>query len=82
VPAEMGLHLALHGGDLAVEDDDHRDGGPDGDRVGPGQDRGLAQRLGAQHPLDPLSFRAIPATPSASRALPNRRPVASCTSTS
>jgi hypothetical protein len=47
VPAKISLDLALQGGDLAVQDGDHRDHGPDGDRVGAGQDRGLAQRLGA-----------------------------------
>jgi hypothetical protein len=52
----MGLDLALRGGDLGVQDGDHRDGGPDGDRVGSGQDRGLAQRRSARHRLDPLGL--------------------------
>jgi hypothetical protein len=56
VPAKIGLDLALQSGDLAVQDGDHRDGGPDGDRVGSGQDRGLAQRLGPQHRGDVLGL--------------------------
>jgi NAD(P)-dependent dehydrogenase (short-subunit alcohol dehydrogenase family) len=43
VPAKIRLHLPLQGRDLLVQGGDHRDQGPDGDRVGGGDGRRLAQ---------------------------------------
>src|SRR5712692_1868796 len=52
VPAKIRLHLPLQGLDLLIQGGDHRDQGPDGDRVGGGDSLGLAQLRTAQRGHD------------------------------
>ena len=57
--AKIRLHLPLQGFDLLVQDGDHRDQGADGDGVGVGDGRRLAQLGAAQRRQDDAALAGM-----------------------